>query len=363
MIPEGTEAGAVTREQRDAVTQAVLDYIDRNKGTVSRTSIAREITVAGSTLGCVLNGKYPGSWQWIILELDRWLEAQQKRDALPKTSDFVWTSVAQEIRTVADMAITLGTIGLAYGPTSSGTGKTTTARALVAERAGAALATVEKVGASAAGVLASIARALRLGDSGGTAQLYKSIVRTLKNTSRLLIIDQCHNLCGSRDDRALFVLCDLLDATGAPQLWLGTNDIVSYLDRGTARGKESLAQIRRRIGISRDLMERTGSGDGGRGEPLYTVEEIRKVFAKNKVRLAPDATQYLATLANIDDSGALGACVNLVRLATTAAEARGESVLTAQALRAYHRTLVNGRAFSLLEARMEEYRRPVARVG
>lgn len=364
MIPEGTDPAAIQKEQAQAVIQAVLDYIDANRGKITRSGIARNIGCVPSVLGQVLNWKYGGNWQGIVLELDRWLEGQVKRDAAPRTNDFVWTTVAQEIKTVADMAVTISTIGLVYGPTTSGLGKTLALRAVRDEKPGAIMITIAKAAPTPAGILRAIAQELRIGDQGGQAQLFNRIVQKLAGTSRLLIVDQVHSLCGAKDDKPLYILCDLFDATGAPQLWCGTDDLVAYLDRGQARGKESLAQIRRRIGISRDLMERTRSGgDGGRGEPLFTVDEIRAIFKRNKIRLAPDATQYLCTLANMEDSGHLGACTNLVRLATTAAEVRGETVLTAASLRAYHRTLVNGRAFSLLERRMSEYHQPIARVG
>jgi hypothetical protein len=123
----------------------------------------------------------------------------------------------------------------------------------------------------------------------------------------------------------------------------GTQDIVAYLNRGQAKGKETLAQIRRRIGIRRDLMERTrGGGDGGKGQPLYTIEEIRKVFARNRMRLTPDAARYLWMLANLPDAGALGTCKNVVVIATTVGELKGAAALTADMLRAAHRELVTG---------------------
>jgi hypothetical protein len=336
MIADNTPPDAVTKEDAQAVITNTLAYIEQSG--VTRTSIARSLGVAASTLGQVINWKYVGAWQQIIIDLDRWLEEQQKRDAAPKASSFVWTKVAQEIRTVADMASTLKTIGLVYGPNTSGIGKTMALQAIESQKSGAILVTAETASASARGLLQSICKALRLGDGGNKTQMYQKVKQVLAGTSRLLMIDQIHALCGARNDEPLYVLADLFDATKAPQLWCGTADLVAYLDRGQARGSTTLAQIRRRIGISRDLMQRTET-QGGDGEPLYTVDEIRNVFSKNKMRLAPDAARYLCELANLPDSGALGACTNLVIMAT-------------QMLRSTHKLLVNSRAFSLLESRI-----------
>ena len=65
---------------------------------------------------------------------------------------------------------------------------------------------------------------------------------------------------------------------------------------------------------------------------------------------------------NLPDSGALGACRNLVIMATKVHEGKAD-VLTSDMLRAVHRLLVNRSAFRVLETRMEEPRRPLAKVG
>jgi DNA transposition AAA+ family ATPase len=361
VIADGAAAAAVTTEMGQAVIAALLDYI--TSAGISRAAVAKSIGIAASTLGQVLNWNYPGSWQQVVIDLDRWLEDQQKRDAAPNASAFVWTKVAQEIRTVAEVASTLKTIGLVYGGESSGVGKTMTLRAIAAEKPGSILVTVEKVRATTVGLLLGIARAMKIREaSGGAPAIYQLIKEQLAGTSRLLLIDQIHNLCHAADDRPLFVLSDLFDATGAPQLWCGTTDIVAYLDRGQEKGRETLAQIRRRIGIARDLLERTRGGDGAPGEPLYSIEEIRQVFARNRMRLTPDAARYLLTLANLLNSGALGMCQNLVAMATAINE-RSADALTADMLRAAHRLLVSRQVFAAVENRVKEPVAARARAG
>lgn len=348
MILEGTDPQTITREQAQAVIEAVTGYLHNNQERVSRAAVAKAIGIAGSTLGQVLSWKYPGNWQAIVLHLDKWLDDQQRRDAAPRTNEFVWTSVAQEIKTVADMSVALNTIGLVYGPTTSGIGKTMALQAIHAEKAGSLLITVEKAQATVLGLLKAIASELRISTTAQqTAYLYERIKSALVGSNRLLLVDQIHSLCDGRDDRAFFVLCELHDATKAPQLWCGTADIVAYLDRRQARGRESLAQIRRRIGIRRDLMERTRTSDGGRGEPLYTIDEIRRVFARNKMKLATDAAQFLCRLANLEDSGALGLASKLVRAATIANSTRSD-VLTADMLRAMLRLTESSRIYTLM---------------
>jgi DNA transposition AAA+ family ATPase len=301
VLADGTKAEAVSAEAAHQVTAAVVDYLTE-KG-MSRAELAKAIGVAASTLGQVLAHKYPGKWREVVLDLDRWLEDQQKRDAAPRVSSFVRTKVAEEILAVANAAITLQTIGLVFGP--SGAGKTMALEAVSAEKPGSVMVTVEKLNATASGLVKAIGRAMRMAD-GQCQYLYQRIKTALAGTPRLLVVDQIHNLCNGRDDRALYVLADLHDATRAPQHWCGTTDLVGYLDRGQAKGHEPLSQIRRRIGICRDLSERTRDDGGGPGEPLYTVEEILQVFGRGKMRLATDAGRYLQQIANLPDGGFWG---------------------------------------------------------
>jgi DNA transposition AAA+ family ATPase len=361
MISEGTPVEAVTKDQIRLVTNAVREY--RLNAKLSTEKIGRGVGYASSVISQFLHGKYPGDVRQVAIDLDRWLEDQLKRDAAPRATDYVPTQVALEIRTVADAAIQLGTIGLVYGPETSGIGKTMALKAIHQEKPASLLITVEKVSANPTGLLWAMCAALRIGMGGNNRVMYERIKTILRGSNRLMMVDQAHNLCGSKDDKAFFMLCDLHDATGAPQLWAGTQDIVAYLSRGQAKGKETLAQIRRRIGIRRDLMERTrGGGDGGKGQPLYSIEEIRKVFARNRMRLTPDATRYLWMLACLPDGGALGTCKNVVVIATTVGELKGAAALTADMLRAAHRELVSGPTFQLLERQMEDYQ-PVMKVG
>lgn len=363
MILDTTDPGTITREQGEAVINAVLAYL--NDSGVKRREVAKDLNVAASTLGQVLNWKYGGQWQGIVADLDRWLEQRQKQDATPATAQFVWTKVAEEIRTVADVAVTLRKkgIGLVYGPESSGVGKTITLQALLREFTGSALVTVEKMVSGRSGLIKSIARALRIGDQQQTEKLYARVKAELQNTNRLLMIDQIHNLTNARDHDPFFVLCDIWDATQAPQLWCGTSDIVAYLNQRQKRGKESLAQIRRRIIIQRDLLERTRDSEDGPGEPLYTPDEIRKIFAKCPMRLAPDSVQYLAKVANEPDQGALGLVTSAVELAVQTYH-RTQQVLTRDMLRAVFRSLMTPKGFRHFERQMDEaLSRPLAKVG
>lgn len=359
MFLEGAKPEQVTDEKTDLVIHHVEMYV-KERG-MSRKDIARDIGVSASVISEVLNKKYAGDWRQVILDLDCWLDQQQQRDKSPHaTRPFVSTNVAREIFSIANMVITTRKIGMIYGPDSSGIGKTMTLRALQKEKPGSILVTCDKIEANPTGLLRAIARELQINDGQSNRALYARIKDILRGTSRLLIVDQIHNLRRSKEDKPFYILTDLWDYAQSPQLWCGTADLVSYLNKGR-RQDESLAQIRRRLAIVRDLLQRTRSeGDGGKGEPLFSIDDIRKVFGSNKIRLAPDAERFLMQISNIPDAGGLGAADNLVQLATALAQNDNRSSIDQGMLLACLQYTVQADVYQHLisQVRLEQRQRP-----
>jgi DNA transposition AAA+ family ATPase len=367
VIPDGAKPEEVTREQSEAVVAVVRDFQER--AGIKDREIARAIGVSSSTVAAALSGAYVGRWQETIIDLDLWLEQELKRQRLPMPTDFVTTRVAEAVMTIAEVTSALKGIGVVYG--WAGIGKTTALRAVAAQKPGSVFVSVKTTTASPLGVLQSIGAALGLRDVFNHNQrgLMSRLEAMLAGTPRLLIVDEVHKLCFTKDDRSLHVLRDLYDVTGSPMLWSGTIDLVAYLDRFQAKGREPLAQIRSRICVARDLSDMAdggggGGGDGGGADALYTIDEIRRVFAKCQMRLAPDAARYLFKLANLPDSGALRTCRNLVVIAVKINAVRGDT-LTAAMLQGAHQLLVSRRDYAAVQASLkgEEAARPMARVG
>jgi|GEM_PF-1695845 len=354
----------ITREDALAVSEQVRRYMSEN--ALANNYLARAIGVSPSTISQLLNHRYMGDWQTLTIDLDRWLDEEIKRASCPRPSDFVWTSVAREIQAIADVSVQMKGIGLVFG--QAGFGKTLALQAIAADKAGAIYVSLETIGSNAQAVIETIARAMRVSPGARYASSrhwFEAIKGALRGTSRLLVIDQVHKLCGNDPkDRALYTLCDLYDATGSPQLWCGTEDVIAHLERGEGKGRESLAQIRSRIIISRDLHEKTMGGDGGQGEMLFTIEDIRKVFAGNKLKLTRDAQRYLTELANLPGSGGLRACSRAVLMATLANGGKLDA-LTEKEITATKQLLAGRRAMQRTMDRMDADRRmmPAAKAG
>jgi hypothetical protein len=331
MIPEGTEAAKVTAQQIQDVAADVEAFCRANK--ISRKAIARSAGYSPGVVSDFLGGKYAGDNGKVAIDLENWLVAEEQRRSRPQTTQFVWTNVALTIKSVANYAIDKCAISMIYGPDSAGIGKTTSLLAIHQELGPrrSSLITIDKVDANPTGLLIKLCKGMHLQDSGSCRQKFGRLVDRLKGRSHLLMIDQIHNLREAKDDKPFYILTDLWDATkdSAGQLWCGTADLVAYLQR-QQKHDESLAQIRRRIFPRVDLMDSVK--DGGSGEPLVSVDQIREMFAKNKLKLTSAAARFLCELANTPDSGGIGVCVQLIEYAT--ATARGKlTVIDVDALK------------------------------
>lgn len=328
MIPEGMEAKDVTEEQIAQVAVDVELFARANK--ITNKAMALAIGYSAGVISDFLAGKYAGNKGQVAIDLESWLveaEADSHRD---QTTTFVWTNVALQILSVANYCLDKRKVGMIYGPDTSGLGKTTALQA-ISQKMGlrrSTLVTFDKCDASPTGVLKRISQAMHIPDSGTSAQRRDRIVEYLTGRSHLLMLDQIHNLRFSKEDKPLYYLMDIFEATKTAQLWCGTSDMVNYLKR--QQGKtldEPLAQIRRRIFPSVDLMEGYAEGGDGNGEPLYTIQNIRDMFAKNRLKLTREAAQWLMALAHEPGSGALGMCFQIVEYATMVADQRGEKSL------------------------------------
>ncbi len=315
MIAQGTLARDVTPAQIAAVAQDADLFCKANK--VARKAVAQAIGYSPSVVTEFLKGTYAGSAGQVAIDIEDWLVGEEQRRQNQQATRFVWTNVAMQIKSVADYCLDFKKVGLIYGPETSGLGKTTALKAIHQELGArrSALVTIDKVDSSPTGLLKKILNALHLDESGNNAMRMNRVQEYLTGRAHLLLIDQVHNLRFAKEDRPLYYLMDLYDSTKTAQLWCGTSDMVAYLQRQQARTTdEPLAQLRRRIFPCVDLMDGY-SVDGG-GERLYTAEQIREAFASFPLKLTPAAARWLAALACVPGSGALGQCVNLMECAT-----------------------------------------------
>lgn len=366
MIAKGTDAAAVTEEQIQTVAADVETFIKANK--ITGATVAQAMGYSSGVVSEFLSGKYKGNKAQVAIDLDQWLIEEEQRRSRPTTTQYVATEVALEIQATANYCLDRRTIGLIYGPDTSGIGKTTALMAY-AQQMGprrCTMVTMEKVAANPTGMIRKLCDAMRLGHGGNNDQRIQRIKEHLRGRSHLLIIDQVHDLRGAKDDKPFYILHELHDETKTAQLWCGTADLYTYLTRERARkADESLTQVRSRMFPIVDLMEGVGADGNGGGKLLATVDQVMEIFAKNSMKITRQSARWLCELANLPDSGSLRLCRQLVEYATMLCELRGMSSIDVPLLQnAMKRALQPAQAKTLM-AKMnhEQPAQRAAKVG
>ena len=166
MLPEGTLPEQVTDEDR----QNIIHQVDLacRQHSISRADVGKAINYSAATISEVLKGTYKADDRPILIELDAWLDQDMRRRNAPRTTDFVWTSVAREIELVVNATIELGTIGLVYGPETSGIGKTMALKELHRLTPGSIYVSCDAMAANPTGLLRTISAALGRDTPSGT---------------------------------------------------------------------------------------------------------------------------------------------------------------------------------------------------
>lgn len=269
-----------------------------------------------------------------IRVLNNWVEQHARSQAVKlKGRLVVDTKVALDIQRVAEMIRTNGTMGVIYGAT--GIGKTRCAQAVYDTVSGSIFLTITNVTGSAASFRHLLFRAVggRMIRKPGPMPVYlfDTTVQILKDSNRLIIIDEAHKL---RDD-AIEYLREVHDHTGCPVLCLATKELY---DRIQSNATPDAGQIKSRFDISRPLTQGVGSDGANKGKRLFTVEDIRKLYEITPIRLNKDAANYLVDVANLLGHGSLRRCGMLVANAARRARKRmgvedgGDVVITADDL-------------------------------
>lgn len=364
MIAQGTDAKDVTAEQI-ATVRSDLDAF-RRQHQINLKELAQSLGVGHATISEFLSGKYRGNNAELAVQADDWMVSEEKRRARPATTTFTWTNVAQQIQTIAHYALDRRKISLAYGPDTSGMGKTTALNAIHRDLGPrrSALATIDKVDANPTGLLRKLCVACHINDNGTNKARFDRLVEHLQDRSHLLMIDQIHNLRWAKDDKPLYILADLYEHRAGAQLWCGTADMVGYLNRQRVKSSdESLAQIRSRIFPCVDLIEALESGgEDGKGAPLVTVEQVREAFGKNRLKLTAAAARFVCALCNIPDDGGMRFAAQLVEYATELAPPTLTSIDLPQLKQALRHAVSNVRAEQVV-ADVTRYEQRIARVS
>jgi DNA transposition AAA+ family ATPase len=295
---------------------------------ISQNAIAKAIGMPASRVSQALTGQLDRvSAAEVLVAINAWMHDEARAREAARPDRFVWTKVAMRLKTLVERLQVRTAIGIAYAP--GGAGKTLALEAIKAEIRGVVSVVIDDECRTMGGLIGEIHKALKSGRGGGRRRAIKlSDLLELfyrppsVKTRPVLIVDEAHQL----SDRAMNVLRSLHDKGNVSVLLVGTIDLKS---RTSADQDAQFSQFSRRVSFRADLAkELSETGPNGRGQKLFTVEEIRQMFRSGKLKLHRSVEKYLTDLANTIGIGHLGYVDQLVFWAEALAAHDGASEIT-----------------------------------
>lgn len=172
---------------------SILDALNaqlRESGQ-SQNSMAKAMGISPSALSQYIKGKYPGDVAALETKIAQFLELSSEREAFPQAEiGFVNTSICRSITETARNCHIRRSIGIITG--ESGLGKTTAARHYAEEHPDVVIV-YGRPSITTKSVIQEIARKVGVDPSGAVDDVFLRIVARLKDSGRLLIVDEAEH--------------------------------------------------------------------------------------------------------------------------------------------------------------------------
>ena len=206
----------------------------------SQGYVARALGVSTSAVSQYLNNKPKGDVAKLESKIESFLSREKERKSSPKKPGFVETLASKQVREVISIAHTGSVIGLIYGP--AGIGKTVSVQEYVKEKGGFLI--TADVSFTMKGMVEELAEKCGVIAKGTVREVTKRLIQFLKNTGRLIIVDEAQFL----PIKAVEILRKIHDETGCGLVLVGMPRLYNQM---MGRGSEIYAQLFSRVGIRR----------------------------------------------------------------------------------------------------------------
>ncbi len=283
----------------------------------SQSELSRITGLSPATISQFLKGIYAGNNEQIAYTIMKALEIEIRRKDAIKTPQFVMTSIAEDVLAVVKYAHDYKDIGIIYG--DAGIGKTMTLKQYAAQNPGTVFITVNPTNSNSKAILEELVEKLGKQEYGDRRRLRRTVVSSLKDSGRLVIIDEAQHLQMS----ALETLRSIYDECGIGLVLCGNETVYTQM-KGKAKAAE-FAQLFSRVGIRRYLNNQKISKD-----------DVKKIVGQ-EAEVSGECLDFFYKVAN--SPGGIRTMVKLFILSWTLANSMGES-LNLQAIRAANELLM-----------------------
>lgn len=312
--------GLIPEALQVQIRETVAAHVERHRLTLREISV--QIGVGESTVSEVLRGKYTrADASPILRKLNAWIDDDELRRRKVQPIGFYPTGVFDAIKGLAKYAKSNARIPgsqakavitqdhprivIGWGP--AGCGKSIGAAALHAEDPLSILIRIESKGGTDSRVAKAIIDATGLRGRPGNESAIEFVIRRLRDSGRLLIVDEAHRLSTSGCE----LLRDLADVCGIPIMLLATQEFYARLTSVRTRtGNVTYDQFSRRVGYVCNLT-RGLDGHGGSKRPIFSLDEVRAIFRVDNVRVTDDGAQYLCAVSCTIGLGMLGLAASI----------------------------------------------------
>lgn len=212
-----------------------------NRKKLSFSTVSKALGIARSGLNMWMNGNYPGNTAKIENAVRAFLDREKIREA-KYSIDFIMTSVAKVVFEVAETCHVEGEIGVCYG--NAGLGKTSAVKEYARQNTDVILVEAD-LGYTAKVLFSEIHKKLGLDGLGNSHKMISEIIDRLKDSGRLIIIDEAEHL----PYKSLELLRRVHDKAEVGILLCGMPRLIENI-----RGKKNqYAQLYSRVGIAKRL--------------------------------------------------------------------------------------------------------------
>lgn len=299
----------MSENTHDAQLRDELSAIMRNQ-RVSQAALAREIGVSASALNQYLKGSYAGDNDQLSGKLRLWVEGQLARRtaSMPSAPKWVSTPTGEAILGALAYAQIASDVAVIYG--GAGLGKTSAIRQHASTSLNVWHVVMQPATSAVVTALEEICAGMGLNETGGAAKLTRAIVKRLKGTFGLLVIDEAQHLSVAALDQ-IRSLHDATDTGNGAEVGLalvGNKEVYARLTGGNR--SEQLSRLYSRVG-RRLHVSRSAPGD---------VTALLEAWGLTDTKCHTLVRQIA------DRPGALRTVTKVLRLAAMHATAAGEAL-------------------------------------
>lgn len=356
MLPQDRQ---LTPEEIDNVKVDFKGWTKEHKLTLDDVSRSLGEEFPESAISKFLSGRRLSGEEKFARALNDLMERHAVAEETSPRGDYVEIGLAKKIIEVVRTTISgvgkgeraEGCFGLLRGP--GGTGKTEALLAAKAVYTGSIYIRVCDDTRRAAGMMRELAEQLGLPTRKDRYDIGSSIRKRLMRSRRLLIIDEAHQLHKS----GLEAIRDVVDVCKLPCVLSGSYE----MDKLIVEKDLDLGQYNSRVVARLNIVDQTRRPKNP--QPLYSREDIVKLYSRGQLKLTSDAYGLLDRIANAPGLGALRLCSQLLRVAARLPAIRSKGECCAKDLIRILRDLHDSAFAELLAVPTLEFQDRAAKVG